>query len=843
MKPFFRRMIYLSVALVLAFGAIFFRMNWMMRENSQVYSEKAEAKSTKTLTLTGMRGTIYDTNMVPLAYDRRSYNVTFYRDPSKSSESDRRTYTQAIYETIKLVESNGKTTLSAEEFWLKKDEDGVWRFNSGATSETVESTRESQWRSNFYMTSVDEEDLFPTLLEKYLIVDVIREDMMESYGADAVESLTDQQIIEANEEMIVKILTIWQASRMNSYNSQAVAIAYDVGFETVSEVEARSMDLLGISAAESSERVYPLDEVACHIIGYIGKITSEDALATYGEKGYPTDATVGVAGLESSMEDQLSPYISYRQGERVVEIDTRGKIVREIEYTAPVDGNSVVTTIDWQLEAVMADALADTISDINSQQRKTMQTDTWQRRNATELARYEDMGYEVQLAKTGAMVCMDPNTGRVLGMVSLPQYDLSLFENGIDAGEWAEILGNENNPLYDRSISAKDAPGSIFKLCTALAGLSEGVLGLTEEIDDLGAFTKTDKANPSKCWTSYPQNHQDQTVIEGIKNSCNYFFYEVGYRLGSEKLTKWAAALGLTSKTNIELPNESTSFIGNQDTLYDPDRAIDNQYTYKPQIAADTLRALFEKIGTERNIDYDDDRINEVIKKLLDIAVSYDTKSEWYTPIREILLYDMNLPSQYISSNYLVNTIFSYIQDLFWTPNETIMAAIGQSITQVTPVAVARYVSAIANGGTVYDAQLIDKIIAPDGTVVLEKSPVIANQIETDSAYFDAIHEGMKQVTSTENEGTAAEQFKNARYEIAAKTGTSQRTEIDVENNSWLVCFAPADDPKIVVVVYIPNGYAGARAASAAIETIEYYLDNYKSYEESSASIEYTIAQ
>ena len=309
-----------------------------------------------------------------------------------------------------------------------------------------------------------------------------------------------------------------------------------------------------------------------------------------------------------------------------------------------------------------------------------------------------------------------------------------------------------------------------------------------------------------------------------------------------QTLNEWAAALGLTSRTNIELPGESTSFVGNQDALYDPDVAIEDQMTTKPMVVATALRNLIADIGEERNIEYDEERVDEVVKKLMDIAVSYDNRAEWNAPIREVLVYDLNLPVQYISSNFLGNTVASYISDLYWTPNETIMLGIGQSITQITPIAAARYVSAIANGGTVYDAQIIDKIIAPDGTVVVDKEPVVANQIETDPEYFELIQEGMVNVTSVENDGTAAEQFKNAKYPIAAKTGTSERTEIDVENNSWLVCYAPVEDPKIAVVVYIQNGYAGARSASAAIETITYYLDNYGGYESTEAETEFSSA-
>ena len=237
---------------------------------------------------------------------------------------------------------------------------------------------------------------------------------------------------------------------------------------------------------------------------------------------------------------------------------------------------------------------------------------------------------------------------------------------------------------------------------------------------------------------------------------------------------------------------------------------------------------------------------NEVLEKaitdLMHIAVSYEQKTDWYRPIREILQYDIGLPANYISSHYMVNTYVTYLADLFWTPNETIMCGIGQSVTQVTPVAVARYVSAIVNGGTVYDAQIVDKIIAPDGEIVIEKKPVIANQINTDGAYYAAIRRGMEEVTDEVAGGTASKYFNNAKYKIAAKTGTSQRTQLDVENNSWLVAYAPADDPKIVVVCYIQNGYSGAYSSPAVIDVIEYYLDNLKHYETTTISREYSLA-
>ena len=819
LKPFKSRILLLSLILVFVFCAMFFRLYSMMIGDSNRYTARASNQATKNITIYGKRGTIYDTNMVPLAYDETSWNVTFYRDPTKSEEADRAAYTQVLIKVIELVESNGKTTVN--DFWMKKDDDGIWRFNSGSSSEAVERSRESQWRTNFYLTKVAEEDLWETLLEKY----VIPRDL--------------------SEDMIVKVLALWQESRMNAFNSMPVAIAYNVGFETVSEIESMSMELDGIDIEESSTRVYPQGTIASHLTGYISKISASQ-LATYQSQGYPNDAYIGAAGVEYSLEDQLSPYISYRQGKRQVEINTRGKVVRELNYEAPTDGNSVVLTIDVDLEKVMRDALVGVIEVIHTAQEERMRNVYWKEENADILRKYEQNDWKIDLAESGAMVAMDPNTGRVLGMVSYPDYDLSMFNGGqVNNAMWNELL-DANDPLYNRAISTRDAPGSIFKLVTALGGLSEGVITPTTTITDRGAFNKTNQTNPAKCWVSNEKRYQhaNLNVTEAIAHSCNYFFYSVSYDLGVTRLYQWAAALGLTSKTNIELPGESTSIVGNQNMLYDPEKSVYNQETAKPLLAANSIRGMIENISVERNTEFSDELVDEVVLSLLKVAVSYETKSEWYAPIREIMQYDLGLPRDYIANHFLVNTLVTYLQDIFWVPNETIMDGIGQSITQVTPIAVARYVSAICNGGTVYDAQIVDKIIAADGRVVLEKEPVVANQIETDPSYFSLIMKGMEDVTSAEDGGTAGDYFRNWKYanQIAAKTGTSQRTELDVENNAWMVAYAPRDNPQIVLVCYIQNGYAGARCSPAVKYVIEHFLDSLKSSESTSVGTEFSIA-
>lgn len=808
------RYVAMGVIMALVFSVFGWRLYDLQIANQETYAAQAEEKKQKTLTLTGSRGKILDRNAVPLAYNQRSFEVQFYRDPSRSTQADREAYTQSIMEVIEIVEKNGKETI--DEFWLERNEEGEWQFNTGTTNEAANETRISQWRGNFMLNSTPVEDLFDQLCINYGIPE------------------------ELSEEEKIKILAIWQEIQMNAYLSKPVTIAYNVDFQTVSEIEARSMDLDGVSIAESSERVYPKGSLAAHVIGYVGKITSEEDLAAYKEKGYSNDALVGQTGIESSMEDQLSPYANNRQGEQVVEVNRRGKIVRQLSYTAPVDGDSVQLTLDSQLQAVLEQALEDNINEINKEQQKIIKTERWQKQNEDILKEYEEQGKEIQLAQTGAAVAMDPNTGEVLAMASYPSYDLGILTGTVDKQAWNEVVNDDRYPLLNRAIATRDTPGSIFKLCTALAGLMEGVITPETEIYDATTYEGTDVVHPPKCWSS--TSHGNQNVVEAIKNSCNYFFYWTGERLGSTALSKWAAKLGLTSRTGIELPGEVTSFVGNQSMLYDASRAIDDQYTSKPLYAARMIKQKLKEIGQDRGIEYDDDRLDRVTKSMLDIVVTTESKSEWAAKIHDILLADMNLPIEYIRSNYLANTFQSYLNDLKWTANETIMAAIGQSITQITPIAAARYVSAIVNGGTVYDAQIVDKVISPDGDIVLDKQPSVVTQIEGADEYFELIREGMRDVTSTEYDGTAAEYYANTKYPMGAKTGTSQRTELDIENNSWHVAFGPYDDPQIVVVVYIQNGYAGGRSSPTAITTITSYLDSLAEEEDTKISKANTLA-
>jgi len=167
---------------------------------------------------------------------------------------------------------------------------------------------------------------------------------------------------------------------------------------------------------------------------------------------------------------------------------------------------------------------------------------------------------------SGSIIITDVNTGDVIVMVTYPSYDNNMLSGSVDANYYSKLVNDNSSPLYNRATMTKTAPGSTFKMISAAAGLEEGVITATEKIRDLGVY---DTLNPPvKCWI-YPSNHGSITVTQAIEKSCNFFFYEVGYRLslgnngkytpqtGTIILDKYATMLGLNMPSGIELPESA----------------------------------------------------------------------------------------------------------------------------------------------------------------------------------------------------------------------------------------------------------------------------------------------
>ena len=808
-KKFIGRYRFLAVFIAVLFAVLIVQLYNLQIRDYEENAASAESKKTKTITSQGQRGTIMDVNSLTLAYDKQIYNIQFYRDPNEG-KSAIAGYTQAIVDVIDIVEKNGGTLDTS--FSLKQDEmTGLWVFvwNNSRYTQAQQDAREKMWRSNFYVSSVDQQELFSRLCSLYQIPE------------------------ELSTEKKIQVLGVWETMQNNAFLSQPVTIASNVSWETVIEVEAKALTLDGISVSVSSTRVYPNNTLACHVIGYIGRIQNYDTYyESYQPKGYSMSDLIGLDGVEKTMEDWLTPNTTQRKGKRIVEIDRYGAISRTLSTTEATDGNNIKLTIDSNLQRVAEQALAENIEEIRNTQEDLLNSDSWLDTNK-EVLQGTTRDFEsnpIKLAEKGAVVVVDMK-GRVLALASYPPYDPNAFIVGGDAA--ADILLDSRNPLVNYAIGSRDTPGSIFKMVTAMAGLMNGQLSLTETISDEGRFTKYDSTNPPRCWVNQKRLdlHKDQTVQLGLSHSCNYFFYTVGSRLyenTDNQLYKTAALYGLTTKTGIDLPGELQGYVGSQTTLYDKNKAISaaEQATWRPSIVFNNIKKHLISVGEDYGMTFEEAKLNKCVKRLMDMAVDYN-QGDWLPEIRTILMEELDMPRELVYLQIVAGDTYIMLNEIKWGGSEAIMCAVGQSITAITPVAVARYVAAIANGGEVYDLRLIDSIISPEGEVISQSSPILASELDCPEEYLQAIREGMKGVVDPEGGGTATKYFSDFSYkdEIGAKTGTAEKTDIDLENNAWMVAFAPYDDPEIAMVVYIPNGYSGAHCSPTIRDVLEYYLD------------------
>ena len=809
MKRFVGRYRFFAGFIIMLFVLLIVRLYNLQIRDYVENAAAAESKKTKTITSQGQRGTIMDVNSLTLAYDKQIYNIQFYRDPNQG-KSAIEGYTKAIIDVIDIVEKNGGTLNTT--FSLKQDEmTGLWIFvwNNSRYTQAQQAAREKMWRSNFYMSNVEQQQLFERLCTTYMVPE------------------------ELSTEKKMQVLGVWETMQNNAFLSQPVTIASNVSWETVIEVEAKALTLDGISVSVSSTRVYPNNTLACHVVGYIGKIQNYDTYyESYQPKGYSMSDLIGLDGVEKTMEDWLTPNTTQRKGKRVVEIDRYGAISRTLSTTEATDGNNIKLTIDSNLQRVAEQALAENIEEIRNTQEDLLNSDSWLDANR-EVLQGTTRDFEsnpIKLAEKGAVVVIDM-TGRVLALASYPPYDPNAFIVGGDAA--ADILLDSRNPLVNYAIGSRDTPGSIFKMVTATAGLMNGQLSLSETISDEGRFTLYDKTNPPRCWVNQKRLdlHKDQTVQLGLSHSCNYFFYTVGSRLYEKtdnQLYKTAALYGLTTKTGIDLPGELQGYVGSQTTLYDKNKAISaaEQATWRPSIVFNNIKKHLVSVGEDYGMTFEEAKLNKCVKRLMDMAVDYN-QGDWLPEIRTILMEELDMPRELVYLQIVAGDTYIMLNEIKWGGSEAIMCAVGQSITAVTPVAVARYVAAIANGGEVYDLRLIDSIISPEGEVISNSSPILASELNCPEEYLQAIREGMKGVVDPEGGGTATKYFKDFSYkdEIGAKTGTAEKTDIDLENNAWMVSFAPYDDPQVAVVVYIPNGYSGAHCSPTIRDVLEYYLD------------------
>lgn len=909
------RLFVFGVVMMILCGILLYRVFNLQIVNGEEYQENYTLRIEKSREIKSTRGNIYDRNGTLLAYNELAYSITIEDNGSyNTTEEKNNSINDELYRIITKLDAYGDSIIN--DFSIDYN-DGVYSYNvEGNTllrflADVFGRAKTSDLKYNKKI-GMNEADASAEQVMNYLM----------SESSFNVSSDYDPY-------MAYRITVIRYAMSQNSYQKYiSTTISSDVSDETVAYVSENAYSLQGVEVSEDTIRVYNDAEYFAQLIGYTGKISSEEYEELSKENdGYTLTDIVGKAGIEQYMDATLQG----TKGTEVVYVDNLGKVIETKEKTEPVAGNDVYLSIDANLQKAVYQLLEQelagilyekivnitnynvndvksasdiiipiddvyfalinnnviditTLNDADSSttekyiysqfvNRKDMVVDklktdilvdntrifsdmeaeysdyvtyifdqmkeknilvsenidktdenyvkwaagetsvkdyltyaisngwiditaftvdeeyestdeiysdlinyvldevtddkafekivyqylihdgtisgqnlcivlydqgflAYDEGNYTGLANGTVNAYDFLKSKiknleiTPANLALDPcsascvisdtNTGDLLAVVSYPGYDNNRLANSVDAEYYASLTEDLSKPLYNYATQERTAPGSTFKMVSATAALAENIITTDTLIEDEGEFTKVTPS--AKCWI-YPSTHGKINVSEAIRDSCNYFFYEMGY--------------------SLSLVN------GN----YVPDTGIEKLQNYA------SLYGLDQTTGIE------------IVENAPKIATEY--------PVR---------------------------------------AAIGQSNNSYTTTELSRYVTALANSGTVYQYTLLKKVIDSSGNVIEEYNPKVINNVDVlDSSEWYAIHHGMRMVVEE------LDAFDDFAIEVAGKTGTAQ-TVTTRPNHALFVGYAPYNNPQISVATRIAYGYTSHNAADVSKQILSYYF-------------------
>lgn len=556
---------------------------------------------------------------------------------------------------------------------------------------------------------------------------------------------------------------------------ERIPVAVDVNPELFVFLAERPDLFPGVDVIERTVRSYPYGSVAAHLLGYVGPITRSEwefrnaeldrlwegrDIPLAGEPGerpktYQLNDEVGKTGIELIFEDELRG----TPGSRWLEVDASGRVVDEIINLEqkPIPGNDIWLTIDLDLQALAEQELRAGLD-------RT-------RINGLTNPRPDEPPI---VASAGSVVAIDPRNGDLMAMASFPTYEPADFVNGISRTQFNELISEENfSPILNRAIQGTYAPGSTFKLVTALAALKEGVIGddenalrsTSELYLDRGDYTYSNCVNESStCLFTSPYSGPGQWVdlARSLTVSSDTYYYEIGgegfwpregedengLRL-DEGIQKWARNFGLGVDSGIQLPYERSGAV--------PDRAY-----------------------------YD---------RQFDAGVFAVDSGGWFA-------------------------------------GATIILSIGQGELLVTPLQLANTYATFGNGGTLHQPNVATRITEPDGSLVREFGPRVLRDLEISPEFHAPIEAGLLGVTSSQG-GTAtrvfdAVDFSVRDWPVAGKTGTAEVD--DKADTSLFAAYGPVyregslisggTEPDLAVAAILEESGFGSSAAAPVVAEI-----------------------
>jgi len=304
---------------------------------------------------------------------------------------------------------------------------------------------------------------------------------------------------------------IQEKRRLASY--KPVLLRQDIGRNTLAAIEVHRYDLPGVVINVNPRRHYLYDQSAAHVLGYLGEISNEELSCGKFPDCRPGDF-VGKFGVEKTFESVLRG----ERGGRQVEVNAKGQVVRVLQTVDARAGHNVYLTIDRGLQ-----------------------------QKAEEMLR----------GLAGAVVAMDPGSGEILAMVSSPSFDQNAFVSGMTYDQWEALISNPNRPMENKAVQGEYPPASTYKIVTAIAALEEGVIDEKTTFYCPGFHRFGNRVY--RCWKK--GGHGSVEVVRALAESCDVFFYQVGQRLGVDRLAQYATALGLGSPTGVALDHEADGLV------------------------------------------------------------------------------------------------------------------------------------------------------------------------------------------------------------------------------------------------------------------------------------------
>jgi penicillin-binding protein 2 len=495
-------------------------------------------------------------------------------------------------------------------------------------------------------------------------------------------------------------------NKMQESSDIILEITKDLDHQTLIILETKVKELPGFWVENKSKREYLNSEGLAHILGYLGKIKTEE-MSSQINGAYNILDYVGRSGLESYYEETLRK----NSGKLQIEKDVRGNVISKETVSLPEPGKSLVLYLDSSLQGKIKEELERKLKDVGSVH--------------------------------GAAVALDPKTGGVLALVSLPSFDSNAFSQG-NQEEIGKILKDKKEPLFNLALSGLFPTGSTIKPFIASAALEEKIISPEKKIYSPGYIEVPNRYDPEivyKFLDQAPPNWYD--IRRAIAFSSNVYFYTIGggfggqEGLGPTRIKKYLELFGWGSKTGIDLPGEA--------------------------------RGLIPSPEWKKNV-----------------------KNEG------------------------------------WWDGDTYNMAIGQGNILATPLQVASAFVVIANGGKLFQPEVVQKVInssasSPDSSassLIEEIQPKIIRENFIKPENLQAVKEGMRQAVT----GGGSVILNDLPVKVAAKTGTAETSKENVYHN-WVTVFAPYDDPQIVLTVMLED-VKGVQAAALPVakEVLNWYF-------------------